>query len=199
MGRVTGPPPRRGRPAAPGERPTGRSAPPDLRAYPPDGWLGRMNLSAQRRPAAGRGPAAASAVVTAVVTAAALAAGLAACGGEDPAPEPTPPALIGPGSDIINDVAARQDITVASCTPDDEEGTSWTVVAEATNSTEEPVVYQIAVRFASPTDGSVLGREAHTTVPVEPGESVTFEVSSVLEEAATELNCILPAISREAA
>ena len=128
-----------------------------------------------------------------------LAAALAGCSGDDGDPEEVelPQTLMGPGADIVNDVTARADVSVLSCEPDDEAGESWTVTGEATNSTDAAVVYRFAVRFASPADGSVLGREAYETAAVAPGETVSIEVTGELEEPATELNCIFAAIARE--
>lgn len=120
--------------------------------------------------------------------------------GATPGPSPSeaspPQTLVGEGADIVNDVTARGDVTTTSCEPVDEEGTSWKVVAKATNSTDKPVTYDLAVRFAGKADGSVLGREAVSTEPVEPGKSAPIEVTSKLDSPSTEINCVFVSIAR---
>lgn len=132
----------------------------------------------------------------------ALAGTVVLAGCTDDAPddaETTPPVtLIGPGADIPNDVASRADVQTDSCEPADEEGTSWTVRATATNPTDGPVVYELALRMARKSDGSVLGREALTTDPVPAGESAPIEITSTLDEPSDDINCIFVAINRVA-
>ena len=135
---------------------------------------------------------------------------LAGCSGsdDDAAPKPTaspsaseeaPQTLLGEGSDIVNDVAARGDVTTASCEPADDEGATWKIVAQAKNSTDKPVTYDLAVRFAGKADGSVVGRDAVTTDVVEPGKSAPIEVETKLDAPSKDINCVFVSIARTAA
>lgn len=144
------------------------------------------------------------AVVPAVALVTACTLALAGCsGGNSPDPEAgasaTPVTVIGEGADIENQLDARSDVEVTKCKADDDEGRRWKVEATATNSTEEDVTYELALRYASAKDGSVLAREALKTEKVKPGKSTTIETASKLEKASEKVNCIFVSIARHPA
>jgi hypothetical protein len=127
--------------------------------------------------------------------------GLAAagCSASDSQPSDassTPVTIIGPGSDIPNNLEARSDVKLTTCEPVGDQ--QWHVVAEAVNSTDQTVRYRLALRLAEVSDGNVVGREALTSDPVEPGQSIEIDTTATIDQAATDqINCIFVAIDRE--
>ncbi|MDR0960372.1 MAG: FxLYD domain-containing protein [Propionibacteriaceae bacterium] len=107
----------------------------------------------------------------------------------------TPVTVIGPGSDIANNLDARADVAITTCEPTGEDG-EYKVEASVTNTTDDTVTYEMALRLADASNGNVVAREALTTDPVGPGEETTVETTLALEEPADEVNCVFVAIDR---
>jgi hypothetical protein len=106
-----------------------------------------------------------------------------------------PPGLHGPGSDVANVVAARPDVETLACRRDG--ARHWLVVARATNPTDRPVSYRLALRVAAAADGDVVGRAEVETGAVPVGGSADLRTRVAVSRPPGKANCVFVAIDRE--
>jgi hypothetical protein len=110
------------------------------------------------------------------------------------APAAAAPALQGAGSDVTNVVAARPDVETLACRRDGDR--HWLVRARATNPTDRPVGYRLALRVAGAADGDVVGRAEVETGVVPAGGATDLRTRVAVSKDLEKANCIFVAIDR---